>query len=82
MWLRMFCFRSILQIWIILIGFQEKNSFVNLGICKHESNSPVAAIADLPEKANLSDNCQSMEQFKQLDYSLFQRFGHLDYGNF
>ena len=29
----MFCFRSILQIWIILIGF---NDFVDLGICKHE----------------------------------------------
>ena len=33
----MFCFRSILQIWIILISFRDTNNFVNLGICKHES---------------------------------------------
>ena len=32
----MFCFRSVLQIWIILIGFRDTNDFVNLGICKHE----------------------------------------------
>ena len=32
----MFCFRSILQIWIILIGFRDTNDFLNLGICKHE----------------------------------------------
>ena len=32
----MFCFQSILQIWIILIGFRDTNDFVNLGICKHE----------------------------------------------
>ena len=32
----MFCFWSILQIWIILIGFRDTNDFVNLGICKHE----------------------------------------------
>ena len=32
----MFCFRSILQIWIILIGFGDTNDLVNLGICKHE----------------------------------------------
>ena len=32
----MFCFRSISQIWIILIGFRDTNDFVNLGICKHE----------------------------------------------
>ena len=32
----MFCFRSILQIWIILIGFRDTNYFMNLGICKHE----------------------------------------------
>ena len=32
----MFCFKSILQIWIILIGFRDTNDFVNLGICKHE----------------------------------------------
>ena len=32
----MFYFESILQIWIILIGFRETNDFVNLGICKHE----------------------------------------------
>ena len=31
-----FCFRNILQIWIILIGFQDTNDFVNLLICKHE----------------------------------------------
>ena len=31
-----FCFRNILQIWIILIGFRDTNDFVNLGICKHE----------------------------------------------
>ena len=31
-----FCFRSILQIWIILIGFRDTNDFVNIGICKHE----------------------------------------------
>ena len=32
----MFCFRSVLQIWILLIGFRCTNYFVNLGICKHE----------------------------------------------
>ena len=32
----MFCFRSILQIWIILIGFRDTNYFMNFGICKHE----------------------------------------------
>ena len=32
----MFCFKSVLQIWIILIGFRDTNDFVNLGICKHE----------------------------------------------
>ena len=32
----MFRFKSILQIWIILIGFRDTNDFVNLGICKHE----------------------------------------------
>ena len=32
----MFYFESILQIWIILIGFRDTNDFVNLGICKHE----------------------------------------------
>ena len=32
----MFCFKSILQIWIMLIGFRDTNDFVNL------------AIADLP----------------------------------
>ena len=32
----MFCFKSILQIWIILIGFRDTNDFVDLGICKHE----------------------------------------------
>ena len=36
MWLIMFYFESILQIWIILIGFRDTNEFVNLGICKHE----------------------------------------------
>ena len=28
----MFCFKSILQIWIILIGFRDTNNFVNLGL--------------------------------------------------
>ena len=32
----MFCFKSILQIWIIVIRFRDTNDFVNLGICKHE----------------------------------------------
>ena len=32
----MFYFESILQIWIVLIGFRDTNDFVNLGICKHE----------------------------------------------
>ena len=32
----MFCFKSILQTWIILIGFRDTNDFVNSGICKHE----------------------------------------------
>ena len=32
----MFYFESISQIWIILIGFQDTNDFVNLSICKHE----------------------------------------------
>ena len=32
----MFCFKSILQIWIILIGFRDTNDFVNLDICKHD----------------------------------------------
>ena len=32
----MFCFRSILQIWSILIGFGDTNDFSNLGICKRE----------------------------------------------
>ena len=32
----MFCFRNILQIWIIFIGFRDMNDFVNLGICKHD----------------------------------------------
>ena len=32
----MFCFRNILQIWIILIVFRDANDFLNLGICKHE----------------------------------------------
>ena len=43
----MFCFGGILQIWIILIGFRDTNAFVNLGICKHNLNSPAEAIADL-----------------------------------
>ena len=46
-----FCFRSILQIWIILIGFQDMKDFVNLGICKHDfkftCQGAVEAIADL-----------------------------------
>ena len=32
----MFCFRSILQIWIILSGFLDTDDFVNLGICKQD----------------------------------------------
>ena len=32
----MFCFKIILQIWIILIGFRDTNDFLNLSICKHE----------------------------------------------
>ena len=48
----MFCFRSILQIWIIFIGFRDMNDFVNLGICKHDSKftcrGAAEAIADLP----------------------------------
>ena len=32
----MFCFRGILQIWIILIGFRDMNDLVNRSICKHE----------------------------------------------
>ena len=32
----MFCFKSILQIWIILIGFRDTNDFVNPGTCKYE----------------------------------------------
>ena len=32
----MIYFESILQIWIILIGFRDANDCVNLGICKHE----------------------------------------------
>ena len=32
----MFYFESILQIWIILIGFRDTNDFVNFGICKHK----------------------------------------------
>ena len=31
----MFCFRSILQIWIIF-HFRDTNDYVDLGICKHE----------------------------------------------
>ena len=48
----MFCFRSILQIWIISIRFWDMNNFVNVGICKHDFkfNCPGAAevVADLP----------------------------------
>ena len=43
-----FCFKSILQIWIISSGFRDTNDFVNLGICKLSSNSPATAIAALP----------------------------------
>ena len=32
----MFCFKSILQIWIIFDGFRDINDFVNVGICKHD----------------------------------------------
>ena len=44
----MFCFKSILQIWIILIGFRDKNDFVNPVFVNMSSNSPATAIADLP----------------------------------
>ena len=43
-----FCFKSILQIWIILIGFRDTNDFVNLVFVNMSSNSPALAIADLP----------------------------------
>ena len=50
----MFCFRSILQIWIILIGFRDMKDFVNLSICKHDfkftCRGAAEAIADLPKK--------------------------------
>ena len=32
----MFFFRSVLKIWVILIGFGDANDFVNLNISKHE----------------------------------------------
>ena len=42
-------FGSILQIWIILTGFQDTNDFVNLSIFVNmSSNSHAAAVADLP----------------------------------
>ena len=41
-------FQSILQIWSILIGFRDTNDFANLGIVNMSSNSPAAAIADIP----------------------------------
>ena len=48
----MLCFRSILQIWIIFIGFRDMNDFVDLGICKHDFKftcwGAAEAIADLP----------------------------------
>ena len=47
----MFCFKSILQIWIVLIGFRDTilwtPVFVNMS-----SNSPAVAIADLLNKTN------------------------------
>ena len=48
----MFCFGSILQIWIIFIDFRDMNDFVNLSICKHDfkftCRGAAEAIADLP----------------------------------
>ena len=44
----MFCSKSILEIWIILIGFRDSNDFVNLGICIHEFKFTCLSIADLP----------------------------------
>ena len=48
----MFYLRSILQIWIIFIGFWDMNNFGNLSICKHDfkftSRGAAEAIADLP----------------------------------
>ena len=46
----MSCFKSILQIWIILIGFRDKNDFVNVFV-NMSSNSPAVAIADLPSES-------------------------------
>ena len=34
----MFCFKGILQMWIILIGLPNTNDFVNVGIYKCESS--------------------------------------------
>ena len=52
----MFCFRSVLQIWIIFIGFRDMNDFVNLSIRKHDfkftSQGKAEAIADLPQQQN------------------------------
>ena len=31
-----FCFWSILEIWVISIGFRDTKDFVNVGICKPE----------------------------------------------
>ena len=44
----MFCFKSMSQIWIILIVFPDMNDFVKLGICKDEIKLNAAAIAELP----------------------------------
>ena len=44
----MFYFRSILQIWIVFIGFRDTNDFVNFSIVNVSSNLPAMAIADLP----------------------------------
>ena len=44
----MYCFRTILQIWIILIGFWDTNDFVNLRICKHEFEFTAAVYYFVP----------------------------------
>ena len=49
----MFCFRSILQIWIILIGLRDTNDSVNLGICKHEFQIHLPRLL----KIYLKDHC-------------------------
>ena len=35
----MFCFRSILQIWMMSLGFRDTNDFVSLSICKQSAEN-------------------------------------------